>query len=235
VDFQASFSAAVRHYENLDYEQALEQLSRARALAQGIEQEAAVTLYQGLVQAELGQRVQSLDSFRTSLYLKPDAKLPVKVSPKVERDFEDVRQSVLRDLGISSPDPQASADRPMQTPGLTALVAPPSQTPAYVPSVGTEPASGRGPLLPVVFLGAGALAGGAAGFFGLQSQTNVRLAREATFYDERAARLKSAEGQAFVANILFGTAGAAALGALVTFFIPGSSHPPASASTEGTP
>jgi len=235
-DFQSAFAAAVRLYEGLEYEQALEQLSRARALARGTEQEVAVTLYQGIVQAELGQRVQALSSFRTGLYLQPDAKLPAQVSPKVARDFEEVRQSVLRDLGRAPEEPVSAEDRPVQSPGLVAQVEPPPPAPAYVPSTSTQRASGRGNVLPLTLMGATAVAGGAAGFFGLQSRTNVQFARDAAFYDDRVSRLKEAEKQAFIANILFGTAGAAAMGALATFLIPGDSNPPpASASTGGTP
>ncbi|HEY0097037.1 MAG TPA: tetratricopeptide repeat protein, partial [Archangium sp.] len=165
ADFQGLFATAVRSYQNFEYERALEQFSRAKALAQGVEQEVAVALYQGIVQAELGEREQSLAAFRTGLYLKPDAALPVKVSPKVARDFEDVRQSVLRDLGTpaeSTPEPaasaQAPADRPVQSPGLTANVEPPSQAPAYVPTASTQQASGPR-VLPLMFLGAGVVAG----------------------------------------------------------------------------
>ncbi|MFL5352552.1 hypothetical protein [Archangium sp.] len=233
-DFQSVFSAAVSLYENFEYEKSLEQLSRAKALAHGVEQEVPVALYQGIVQAELGQHDESLASFRTGLYLQPDARLPVKVSPKVERDFEDVRQSVRRDLGVQEPasgaTAQAPADRPVQTPGLTPRVEPRPQTPAYVPSVNEQKASGRS-VLPAVLLGTTAVAGGAAAFFGLQSATQVSHAREAGFYDERVAYLNRAESNALVANILFGTASAAALGALATFLIPGSST--ASASTGG--
>jgi len=241
ADFQSLFAVAVRSYKSFEYERALEQFARARAVAQGVEQEVAVALYQGIVHAELGQREQSLAAFRTGLYLQPDAALPVKVSPKVERDFEDMRQSVLSDLGTpaeSTPEAapsataQAPADRPVQSPGLTPSVAPPSQLPAYVPSASTEKTSGPR-VLPLVFLGAGAVAGGAASFFGLQSASSVRSALNADFYDQRTSRLKEADDQAFIANILFGTASAAALGALATFLIPGSAPAPASASTGG--
>lgn len=233
-DFPSAFAAAVGLYENFEYEQALEQLSRAKALAQGVEQEVQVALYQGVVQAELGQRDESLASFRTGLYLKTDAKLPVKVSPKVERDFEDVRQSVLADLGLAGTDTQATAqaDRPVQSPGLTAHVAPPPQAPAYVPSASPERISGSR-VVPLVLLGTGALAGGAASFFGLQAATSLEAARNADFYDRRLERLEQAEQRAFIANILFGTASAAALGALASLLIPGSSSAPASTSTGG--
>jgi tetratricopeptide (TPR) repeat protein len=227
-DFQTVFSAAIKLYENFEYEQALEQLNRAKALAKGAEQEVAVSLYQGVVQAELDQREQSLASFRTGLYLKPDAKLPVKVSPRVARDFEDVRQAVRKDLGL--PDP--GSDRPVQPPPDKAPVLTPTPvTPSPQPlATGTSSGgTGRGSILQLTLMGVGAVAAGGAGFFGLQSQSNVRFARDAEFYDQRATKLKDAESQAFVANILFGTASAAALGALAVFLLPGrsSNSPPA--------
>jgi hypothetical protein len=101
-----------------------------------------------------------------------------------------------------------------------------------VPSVNEQKASGRS-VLPAVLLGTTAVAGGAAAFFGLQSATQVTHAREAGFYDDRVTYLKSAESNALVANILFGTASAAALGALATFLLPGSPTAPAPASTGG--
>ncbi|REG29903.1 hypothetical protein ATI61_107600 [Archangium gephyra] len=236
-DFQSVFSAAVRFYESFEYEQSLAQLSRAKALAKGVEQEVPVALYEGVVLAELGQREESLAAFRTGLYLKPDAALPVKVAPKVERDFEDVRQSVQADLGLAGTSPQAPvatapADRPVQSPGLTPSVESPPQAPAYVPSASTRTASGPR-VLPLVFLGAGAVAGGAASLFGLQASLSIQSARDANYHDVRTFHLKSAGDQAFIANLLFGTASAAALGALATFLIPGSPSAPAPASTGG--
>lgn len=257
-DYRTTFAAAVRLYKDFEYERALQQLTRAKALAQGVEQEVEVALYQGIVLAELDEREQSLAAFRTALYLKPDAKLPVKVSPKLERDFEDVRQSVLRDLGgpstgsqevASAPTeseqtPKPTEDRPVQPapakePGLTARVEPPPPPPAYVPPANAGPAP-RSNMLPLVLLGTGAVAGSAGGFFGLRSMSSVQSATRASYYDERSSHLKSAEEQAFVANILFGTAGAVALGALTAFIMSGGSESPstpstASASTGGVP
>jgi hypothetical protein len=70
--------------------------------------------------------------------------------------------------------------------------------------------------------------------------SNLRSAQGARYYDERSSHLQSAEQQAFVANILFGTAGAIALGALTAFLMSGGSESPAtpstaSASTGGAP
>lgn len=245
-DYRSTFASAVRLYKDFEYERALQQLTRAKALAQGVEQEVEVALYQGIVLAELDEREQSLAAFRTALYLKPDAKLPVKVSPKLERDFEDVRQSVLRDLGGSQEvaaapgeaeqTPRPTEDRPVQPPapakepGLTARVEPPPQPPAYVPPAHSGQAP-RSNVLPLALLGAGAVAGSAGGFFGLQSMSNLRSAEVARYYDERSSHLQNAEQQAFVANVLFGAAGAIALGGLTAFIMSGGSESLATPST----
>lgn len=247
ADFQRTFAAAVRSYEDFDYEKALGQLTRAQALAKGPEQEVPVALYLGIVHAELGRRDESLAAFRTAFYLQPDARLPVKVSPKVERDFEEVRQAVLKDLGPSTAPVEAPpvAERPVQpaptdTPAATgtptpagrpALLPPePTPPPAYVQ---TDKPSGRASVLPLALLGTGALAGGAATFFGLQSMSTIESAGRTSLYGERVEKLNTAESQALVANILFGTASAAAVGALAAYLFSGSPSAPASTSTGG--
>lgn len=246
ASFQDVFASAVRSYEDLDYEQSLEQLQKARALAKGNEQEVPVSLYLGLVHAELGNREQSLAAFRTALYLQPDAKLPVKkVSPRVERDFEEVRQSVRKDLGLTQPEtatpPVATApgvDRPVQpSPGPAPALIPPA-TPAapataYLPAVEARRESGRVPVLPLALLGVGAAAGGSGATFGLLSKLNLRLARETQYYDTRVSTLRRADNQALVADVLFGVAGAAVLGSLAAFFVSGSPSAPASTPTGG--
>ncbi|WP_375765025.1 hypothetical protein NR798_25250 [Archangium gephyra] len=247
ADFQSTFAAAVRFYEDFDYEKSLEQLTKAQALAKGPEQEVPVALYLGIVYAELGDRKQSLAAFRTGLYLKPDARLPVKVSPKVERDFEEVRQTVLQDLGASTapeqsppvaerpaqpaaPDTPVAADTPAPADKPALLPPEPTRPPAYVQ---TDKPSGRSAVLPLALMGTGAVAGGAAVFFGLQATSNIERAQLSTRYGERVEKLHTAEGQALVANILFGTASAAAVGALAAYLFSGSPAAPASTSTGG--
>jgi hypothetical protein len=247
ADFQSTFAAAVRFYEDFDYEKALGQLTKAQALAKGPEQEVPVALYLGIVHAELGDRKQSLAAFRTGLYLEPNARLPVKVSPKLERDFEEVRQSVLQDLGLPTAPVQSPpvAERPVQpaptdTPVATDTPAPadqpallppqPTPPPAYVQ---TDKPSGRTSVLPLALLATGAVAGGAATFFGLQATTNIASAQDSTLYGERVEKLNTAGSQALVANILFGTASAAAVSALAVYLFSGSPSAPASTSTGG--
>jgi len=235
ADFASLLAGAVRLYEDLEYEQALKQLGRAKAVARGPEQEATVALYEGIMLGELGQRDQALAAFRTGLYLQPEAKLPAKVSPKLERDFEEVRQGVLRDLGIAQapPPPQPPppvSDRPAQ-PDLTPRVeaAPP---PAYVPSA-AQPQESRSLVLPLALLSTSVVAGAVGGGIGVTSQGSLTSARRADFQTERITHLKEAQGQALAANIMFGVAGAAAVGALVTLLIPGGQSAPAPATSMG--
>jgi hypothetical protein len=72
-------------------------------------------------------------------------------------------------------------------------------------------------VLPFVLLGAGALAGGAGGYFGMQSKSDIQSAREAGFQSMRVERLENARGNALLANILIGSATAAGIGALIGF------------------
>ena len=79
------------------------------------------------------------------------------------------------------------------------------------------PAEHHTPLAPFVLLGGAALAGGAGGFFGLQSQTNIAAAKDAPFESDADKQLGLARSNATAANVLFGVAGAAAIAAVISF------------------
>src|SRR6185436_14754700 len=96
-DFQRYVTAAARLYENLEYERALEQLDRARKLSKGIDDDVTVALYEGVIRADMAQDEPARAAFKTALYLRPDATLPVKVAPKVEQQFEEVRAAVKKE------------------------------------------------------------------------------------------------------------------------------------------
>ncbi|AKQ67576.1 TPR domain protein [Myxococcus hansupus] len=71
----------------------------------------------------------------------------------------------------------------------------------------------------MALLGAGVVAGGVGSYFGLRSRSNIQSAREALFVDEQARYLDSARGQALGANVLFGIAVTAAVGAVTTYLL----------------
>jgi tetratricopeptide (TPR) repeat protein len=221
--FQARMKAAAWLYEELEYEQALKALSQAQLLAKTDDEQAEVAVYQGIVLADLGHREKSLAAFRKGLSLRLEARLPVKVSPKVEQDFEAVRQAVRSEreaVARAKAPPPAAADRPVQTPTV-ATPAPPAPMPGAdlgTPSLREE--RGRGiRKLPLALLGAGVVAGGVGSYLGLRSQGNIQDARDAFDSEPQQRRLlEDARGQALAANILFGVAITAAAGAAITYF-----------------
>jgi tetratricopeptide (TPR) repeat protein len=97
-DYTNYFNAMVRLYESLEYERALEQLDKARKHSRGADDDVTLALYEGTIRSDLGQADQARAAFKTALLLRPDVNIPVKVSPKVRRQFEDLRKSVKKEL-----------------------------------------------------------------------------------------------------------------------------------------
>jgi tetratricopeptide (TPR) repeat protein len=116
--FERYLATAQRLYENLEYEQALEQLQRTMKLVQGVEQEVPVLILRGVILAEMGKQEESQKAFESALLLNPDAKLPFNVSPKVARSFEKVSARVHKELEEeerSRPHPNVPASPPAAT------------------------------------------------------------------------------------------------------------------------
>ncbi|WP_257463577.1 hypothetical protein [Archangium lipolyticum] len=119
-----------RLYEDLEYERALEQIHRARRLSRGVEEDVALGLYEGILLDELGKKDDATAAFKAALFLRPDAKLPVQVSPKVEKHFESIRIEVKRELApllarreaerLQAQTPPPPEVRPPSTPEVSA-------------------------------------------------------------------------------------------------------------------
>ncbi|RKG92715.1 tetratricopeptide repeat protein [Corallococcus terminator] len=233
--FTAAMAETARLHDDLEYEGALAAVARAKRLARSEAERASAAIYEGVVLADLGQRDAAMAAFRAGLLLMPEAKLPVRVSPKVEGDFESVRKEVLRDrpvvaspVPVPSPEvPSRPADAPMQ-PTVEAPPTLPSRPVASAPvaspgvdlTVDAKRTSVRKvPTVSWVLLGTSVAAGGAGTYFGLQSRGNVSSARDAELDTSVEGRLDDARGQAVVANVLFGTALAAAAGAVTAYFL----------------
>lgn len=92
-------NAAVTLYENLEYEKAMKQIARAKTKSTGATDDARIALYEGIVLADMGKEQKALDAFKTGLSMEPDAKLPLEVSPKVEKVFQTARENVQKLLG----------------------------------------------------------------------------------------------------------------------------------------
>ncbi|WP_225413455.1 hypothetical protein [Stigmatella hybrida] len=209
------------------------QLERARGLARGLAQDVAVTLREGICLADMGQWEKAQMSFREGLLLDPEAKLPLRVSPKLERDFEDVRTRVRKELGLGErPSPAqakppaavAQTDRPQQ-PNLKAPEV--QATPAYAPSAEAV-APSRIPVAPIVFAGVGVVAASVGAVMGLQSRSSVSQVRDSFAGDALptaselpglSQQLEDARSQARLANVMFGTAAVAAVGSVISYLV----------------
>jgi tetratricopeptide (TPR) repeat protein len=230
-DFERYVAAARRLYENLSYERALDQIQRARRISRGVEQDVILGLYEGIILADLGRWGEAREAFFTALLLQPEATLPLNVAPKVEEEFEAQRVRARKELAQlqaprvkpgaapsgseKAPPPVASTDRPEQArPGQ---LMPTESSPALTPTVEAEPRPV--PVVSLALLGAGVVAGGLGAYFGASANGQLSDARVAPRREDALVQFNDAHGSARTANLLFGTAGLAVAGAVVTWFL----------------
>lgn len=175
-----------RLYEDLEYEQALGQIARARRLALTMAEKVELALYEGIILADMSRWEESAAAFKAALSLNPAAKLPVKVSPKVAQHLEAVRQQVQRDQALATPSGQTPTPPPSQDAARPLAEAPPPEakiplaSPA-VPAAATEVAQ-PDPLRPQVLIpaiGGGVLTVAGCTFWALSRKELSRLRNNA--------------------------------------------------------
>ncbi|MFY2560746.1 hypothetical protein ACN469_24290 [Corallococcus terminator] len=250
---QRQITEAIRLYEDLEYERALERLKHASRLPHGPAEAVSLSLLRGIIQADMGRWEAARKDFREALQRQLDAQLPLHVSPKVSGEFEAQRTKVReattgrRKAAPPVPTPQvveaAPVDekplarepevaRPDLTPPNRDDGAPPEWATSSVErdvgpaSQGVHIAGRRVPVVSWALLGAGVVAGGVGTVFGLSSRSQVDDARAALLQKDLEAHHSRAQGSARTANILFGTATAAAVGALGTWLLMDSTEEP---------
>jgi hypothetical protein len=205
---QRRIAAAAQLYEQLEYEGALEQLSKARANPRTRDDDVTIALYEGVILADMGKPADSAAAFRAGLLLKPDAVLPVKVSPKVQRDFERIRRDVASEAAASAKKgPVLQEDRPERPKPAAALE--PSAVPADLQLNSGSSGATLKQAAPYAFVGAAVLAAAAGTYFGVQSRRHVTAARTST--QGAFAELDRANSDAKIANGFFIGAGLAAV------------------------
>lgn len=139
--------AAKRLYNDLQYEQALEQISRGKRLSQGQADDTVLSLYEGIIQADLGEADLSDAAFKAALFLTPDAKLPLTVSPKVSERFETLRGQVKRELDATAARQREAAPPPIIEAPVVPPVPPLQEPPPRASSKAWLPAAIGGGLL----------------------------------------------------------------------------------------
>ncbi|WP_143195336.1 hypothetical protein [Archangium sp. Cb G35] len=123
-------------YENLEYELALGQVKLARQLLRSADDEVTLSLYEGIILCEMGKQDLGASLFRAALLLRPGAKLPVQVAPKVNALFESVRMqvkqeaaSILPPSGTEKPSTRAEQNREAPPPDAPDTDKQPSSSP----------------------------------------------------------------------------------------------------------
>ncbi|RKG67093.1 hypothetical protein D7V88_41265, partial [Corallococcus terminator] len=157
---QPYLDEALKLYNELDYEQALQQLAQGRSVSAAAD-DVSLSLYEGLILAELGRADAANEAFSAALKLQPDAELPFLVSPKVQQRFEEARQQVKRQLSEMAAPEMAPQPRVVVPP-----LHPPSSLPfAHVvsPAEEEQPPSFRRVWLPAT-IGGGLLVGGGVAY-----------------------------------------------------------------------
>jgi tetratricopeptide (TPR) repeat protein len=221
--------SVARLYEALEYERALEKIEHARRMAPGVEASVVLVLYQGIILAEMVRMDDAYRAFRAALFLRPDAKLPVVVAPKLERHFESARAEVKRELELMRD--MRDAKQRHETAITRWETGPGVQPPPEITSSSRSRA-----LLPTIVGGVLVAAGGVS--YGLARSELSKLRgddpRLATYADARAS---ASRGKTFQTMSL-GLAGAGVVGLGVAaglYLLGGSSQPMAlGVSTDGT-
>jgi len=236
AEFENDLAEAVRLYEELEYEQALVWLERASKASHDTKEEVARLLYKGLISADMGRWAVARAAFRSALQHDPEARLPLRTSPKVVAAFESQQAKVQAERARMGTEPSVLATARPSTVGPGQVEVPPSDSQALVDRSELVPIhpeedsrllvaesswTRRVPRVSMVLLGLGVAAGGVGTYYGLSSQRRLSEARGAQFLDEATRRHAQARRGATRANILFGTAGLAAAGAVVTWLFMG--------------
>ncbi|RKH47068.1 hypothetical protein D7V93_34260 [Corallococcus llansteffanensis] len=142
-----------RLHEALAFERALEQLVTARRLSSGVEDDVALSLWEGIIMAEMNWKDEAAGAFKAALFLQPDAQLPVRVSPRISEQFDSLRKDVKHSLARRGEATAQVADTPHEEP------AQPSAT-EVPPAARTERTPRSRALLPAIIGGTLAAAGG---------------------------------------------------------------------------
>lgn len=183
-------------------------LAQARAEAEAKKADAEAKQREAQRLEDEKRKAESEVKAREAAKLLAEAEAKLKDVARLE---EEARKAAL-----------AARDAPTKVvilPGDTNNIVAPPLLPAAPPS--------KAPMvMTFVFLGLGAVAAGVGGYFGATSQTQVQTAKDAQFQDQADSALRSADGNALTANILFGSAGAMGLGALISAIAWGTQAPP---------
>jgi hypothetical protein len=202
-------------YQSLDFERCVARLEQASTQWQSTKDELRdVELYGGLCHLSLGHRKEAAEHFRTALRIDEGADLPPYSSPKAVDLFLKVKKSLQ-----APPAPMPEDDLPPDAPRATTLE-PTKVNPATAPSF-----IERRPVTTAL-----GLTTGIAFAVGLGLGVNARnlsiQANESRFEAEFQEKAAAARANATGANVAYGLAAAALVGAIIAAVVESPAAPP---------
>lgn len=139
------FDAALRLYDALEFEAALEQLDKAASFAGNQPaDETRIAVYRGIVKLELGDATRAKTDFMTALAFDSELRLPDGVSPRIRDFFAKTRKEFLAANPAAAAPPMlpalsAKKRGPQNPPSQPLLPVPQAKQPAAV-AVAAPPA-----------------------------------------------------------------------------------------------
>lgn len=111
-----------------DYERALGEVQVARQEPHGTDEDVTLSLYEGILLYELRRKDEAKAAFRSAFLLRPQAALPVPVSPKIQKDVDLIRQQAEAELkAMPRPPTQPKDVKPLPESGVADTTAEPSR------------------------------------------------------------------------------------------------------------
>ncbi|WP_225410556.1 hypothetical protein [Stigmatella hybrida] len=118
---------------NTEYERALDLVQVARQEPHGTDEDATLSLYEGILLYELRRRDEGKAAFRRAFLLRPQAELPVPVSPKIQQEAEAARKQAeaeLKAMPSPPPPPEEASPKPRLVPEATPVEGPSGESPS---------------------------------------------------------------------------------------------------------
>lgn len=216
-------------YQGLEYEKCLARLKQAAKWPSDPGEQVEIELYAGLCHFNIGDLDAAKERFDLALGMDPKLELPPYTSPRIAELFEASRtraEAKLARMGKKTepvaekaPEEKHEEAQPQtdDRPKVTTLT--PAPTEEREPEVTTGVESEKHFTAPLALGATSVVASGVGIFFGMQAK-GLEGQANAAKYESDAFKYGQQAGQnATIANVAFGVAATAAVGAVVSYFV----------------
>jgi hypothetical protein len=212
-------------FQGLEFEKCVQRMEQATRWKDSTRRELAeIELYSGLCKFSLGQREEADDHFALAVQMDPTLQLPPAISPRIAEAFDAVAARVRPAAAGRAEAAQAAQQAEQQAPTAEVprranLVPTPPPEGTVSEALTVQPA-GPSRVLPITLGGVSAAAAVAGGILGNMARTyEAKHNDRTTFFQDAQTAGRDANNAALAANVGFGLAAAAAVGAVTTLLL----------------